>query len=325
MLIEVHRLLSFVMKHNFLIFNAEVYQQIQGTCMGTSSAVVFACLFMAILEQSWIEEFQSKLALFRRFIDDGFGIFIGTEDEAKSALLKYDSLHPNINIEYTTSTTSAIFLDLNLYIDSSNPTRIQVSCFQKSMNKYLYLPFSSFHDDRLKQNFVRGELIRYLRNNSQEGNFKQNKVSFFGRLRARGYPTDFLLPIFLGIKFSDRTSFLYPNRPAQNFISEQQPVLVQEKNLVSLKLNARRFFKNVWFDSIIPVNDNSEQACFLRRLPRPLILTKYPPNMRQHLIRSEFNGFQAKSKTFWSIFQRPKHMLNPFESLMDNPAKRFKQ
>jgi hypothetical protein len=325
-LLETHKLLSFVMKNNFLMFDNNVYQQTQGTCMGTPSAVVFACLFMTQLEKPWIDEFKDKLLLFQRFIDDGFGIFLGTEDETKSALQKFNSLHPNIKIESNTSLKSTIFLDLNIYINPDSPQKLQVACFQKSMNKYLYLPFTSYHNDSLKQNFIRGELIRYLRNCSEQTNFTSMKIAFFGRLRARGYPAEFLLPIFLKVQFEDRQTFLFSDKNENKFqFSDSQTILIQEKNLLSENLKLQNFFRSHWFQRLIPISDQTQEATFLRQLSQPRILTKYPPNLRQLLIRSEFNGFNLRPKTYWSALQQPKHLRNPLEDFMEPNAKKFKK
>jgi hypothetical protein len=321
---EIHKLLTFVMKNNFLMFDGSVYQQIQGTSMGTSSAPAFACLFMAQLEQTWIDEYSEKLLMYKRFIDDGFGVFLGTESETKTALEKFNNLHPNIKIDFNFSIKSVVFLDLNIYINPNFPNKLQVSCFQKLMNKYLYLPFTSYHNDSLKQNFIRGELIRYLRNCSEEENFKAIKIAFFGRLRARGYPSEFLLPIFLKIQFEDRKLFLSPKLEIKQQFSESQPILIQEKNPISENAQLHQFFRSHWFQRIIPVSDQSEEATFLRKLSRPRILTKYPPNLRQLLIRSEFNGFVRKPKSFWSALQQPKHLRNPFEDFMEPNPKKFK-
>jgi len=320
---DTHKLLSFVMKNNYLMFNSEVYHQIQGTCMGTPAAVVFACLFMAQLEQQWIDKFNSKLLLFNRFIDDGFGLFLGNEEETKLALEAYNSLHPNIKIEISVSQSSIPFLDLNLYIDPQNPTRLQVSCFQKEMNKYLYLPFTSYHDDKLKANFIRGELIRYLRNSTEEHNFVKLKNAFFSRLRSRGYPAEFLVPIFLSIHFSDRPRFMQTKSETLSF-SETQPILVLEKNPLTQSLPIKRFLQQNWFKTIIPPEKQSDVSNFLRSLSTPTILTKYPPNIRNLLIRSEFNGFKPKPKHFWRSLNQPKHMLNPMEIYFGPNSKRFK-
>jgi hypothetical protein len=312
---------KFVMHNTYLMFDNKVFKQIQGTAMGSSAAVAFACLFMADIEDPWIEKFQSKLLLFNRFIDDGFGVFLGTEDEAKLALTEYNQLHPKITIEFATSDSSVNFLDLTLYL-STDRKRIHARCFQKEMNKYLYLPFTSYHNNHLKRNFIRGDLIRYIRNCSEERYFDKLRANFFSRLRARGYPANFLFPIFLNVQYSQRQSFLQqsPNNSSESSFSNST-FLIMEKNQISSKLDFSSFFNNNWFTHTIPISDQSEEATFLKSLPKPIILTKYPPNIRQLLIRSELNGFTPKPKNRFQIYNSPKQLPDPLD---EHRQKRFK-
>ena len=75
---------------------------------------------------------------------------------------------------------------------------------QKPLNKYLYIPFESFHPASSKRAFIKGELMRYARNSSTQQAFVDTRELFWKRLRLRGYPFKFLLPLFRGVKYSNR-------------------------------------------------------------------------------------------------------------------------
>jgi hypothetical protein len=81
---------------------------------------------------------------------------------------------------------------------------------QKSMNLYLYIPFTSFHTEAMKRSFIQTELMRYIRNCSSREDYLELKRIFFQRLRDRGYPGSFLAPLFNSIFYSDRRYFLHP-------------------------------------------------------------------------------------------------------------------
>jgi hypothetical protein len=68
-------------------------------------------------------------------------------------------------------------------------------------------------------------------------------------------------------------------------------------------------------------SDQSEEAAFLKSLQTPTILTKYPPSIRQLLIRSEFNGFFPKPKNRFQIYNSPKQIPDPLD---EHRQKRFK-
>ena len=57
------------------------------------------------------------------------------------------------------------FLDLFLYRDGSSSV-LKFSTFQEPLNKYLYIPFESFHPYSGKKAFIKGEVMRYARNSS---------------------------------------------------------------------------------------------------------------------------------------------------------------
>ena len=80
---------------------------------------------------------------------------------------------------------------------------LQFSTFQKPPNKYLYIP-ESFHPSSNKKAFIKGELRRYVRNRFSFNSFYETRKKFWKRLRVRGYPYRFLLPLF-GVKYDTVT------------------------------------------------------------------------------------------------------------------------
>jgi hypothetical protein len=89
---------------------------------------------------------------------------------------------------------------------------LDVETYQKSLNKYLYLPFCSYHPVHCKKGFITSELKRYLIRSSDARSFASLRQSFFDRLRARGYPNRFLSPLFESVRFSERESLLQRQR-----------------------------------------------------------------------------------------------------------------
>ena len=78
-------------------------------------------------------------------------------------------------------------------------------------NKYLYIPFESFHPSSNKKAFIKGELMRYARNSSSFASFAETREKFWKRLRVRCYPLRFLLSLFRAIRYSDRKGWLEVN------------------------------------------------------------------------------------------------------------------
>jgi hypothetical protein len=277
-------MLELCLVNNFIRFDDQVFKQIQGTCMGTPSAVVFACLFMGTLERAWMEKHKSKLLLFKRFIDDGFGISLTDEKETQEILEEFNNLHPNIKINSVVSKCSVDFLDLTIYKDGN---KIRTKIFQKPLNAYLYLPFSSYHANHVKTGFIRGELIRYVRNCSLEKDFLKIRKDFYVRLLSRGYPSTFLLPIFQNIFFSQRTQFMETKNQNHN----NQITWVIPRNQFTNELCLPKFLNIHWFNSFPFPSEVAalKEIKWLVNQPPPTIALRYPPNIRRLLIHTEFN------------------------------------
>ena len=74
----VIELLQLVLRNSLMEYDGEYFQQIFGIIMGTP---ILANIYLALLEKELKEKQDKKLVwpvLFKRFIDDGFGIFEGT-------------------------------------------------------------------------------------------------------------------------------------------------------------------------------------------------------------------------------------------------------
>ena len=75
------------------------------------------------------------------------------------------------------------------------------------MNIFRLTPFIR---DTAKKAFIKGELIRYVKNSSSLKAFVKMKVLFWTRLRRRGYPPKVLQPIFELVQYSRRNVYLVP-------------------------------------------------------------------------------------------------------------------
>ena len=207
LLIQLARL---VFDNNYLSseFSPDIFHQVFGIAMGTPFAVTVANAFMFHHEKDIVEYYSQYLKLYKRFIDDIFAIWCGPKGTLLEFLNALNSKTDRIKLTYCISESSISFLDLFLYRDTSSNV-LQFSTFQKPLNKYLYIPFESFHPSSNKKAFIKGELMRYVRNSSSFNSFYETREKFWKRLRVRGYPFRFLLPLFREIRYSDRKKWLY--------------------------------------------------------------------------------------------------------------------
>ena len=139
--------------------------------MGTNVAPILANIYMARLEQILKEKckMDPKLkwpCLFKRFIDDGFGIMEGNKSDFEYWITEFNLLRETIKGD-----------DFFLF------GKLDISVFQKEENKYMYIPSKSGHQKHTIRNFILGELRRYVRICTQELSFVRVKNKFFRRLR----------------------------------------------------------------------------------------------------------------------------------------------
>ncbi|CAI5483630.1 unnamed protein product [Closterium sp. Yama58-4] len=216
-------MLGWVMRNSFVEFNGRTYHQVRGTAMGTPVAVYFAVLFMSRLDELLKEKWTGISPLYHaRYIDDGLIIWPGTRVELEAYLQTFNALDPDIRITWSISDRSIDFLDAVLFKGPRFKERgtLDFGTYQKPVNKYLYLPFASFHPRHCKESFIRAELRRYLLRSTSAATFLATKRSFFLRLRDRGYPPVFLHPIFKSVIFAHRSE-LFASTIANQALRQQ--------------------------------------------------------------------------------------------------------
>ena len=134
--------------------------------MGTPQAVTFAHTYLSMLEiecfdTCHLDPLFKPPSLYKRFVDDIIALF---DDEYSSNLFlsTYKKLRPlNITITHDTSLHSGIFMDIKLFKDSRFTAHnlFDTVIYQKSMNKYLYIPQFSAHT--IFSSIITAEVKRY--------------------------------------------------------------------------------------------------------------------------------------------------------------------
>lgn len=192
--------LKIVMENNIFQFDDTYWLQRQGTAMGTSCACTYATLYWGFYERLYIlPKWQHALPFLRRFIDDKFGIWHGTNTEWEN--FKTD-LNNCCNLRWTTEepTDEVTFLDLTIYIGKDQ--RLKTRTFQKPTNLHLYIPPTSAHPPGVLKSIIYGNLRRYWLQNNSTQDYIAIVKQFADRLIARGHNQDTIKGLF---KSSART------------------------------------------------------------------------------------------------------------------------
>ena len=229
-------LLEFVMNHSYLTYRDKVWHQVDGTAMGTACAPTYANIVVYMREKDVLRDMSQHIYLYRRFLDDVF-VYMAAP-AVKELQARLNGMHPKLRFDFVVDSQQASFLDLCISKGERfmREGRFDLSVHQKKMNLYLYIPYRSFHTEAMKKSFILTELMRYIRNSSSEASYYELRALFWQRLRDRGYPSAFLLPIFNGIFYSDRPFFLWPSA---ELLSCPQLQLAQPRSTSLLRRLAR--------------------------------------------------------------------------------------
>ena len=145
---SILKALDICLKNNFFKFNDRIFQQISGVGTGLKLAPPYACLGMGEYEKQVFNSPQPLLdlvLLWKRYIDDVFGLFKGSGEEFVNWL---NSLMPGV-VKFTAkiSYTQVEFLDLVVKIENGKlksdlfikPSNLQLCFFFFNPTLFYYL------------------------------------------------------------------------------------------------------------------------------------------------------------------------------------------
>jgi hypothetical protein len=189
--------LAEIMRSNIFQFGDTYWKQTRGCAMGTSAAVNYAYLYVGLLEvQRLLPRYQTCLPFFKRFIDDGIGVWLPPSNDhlAWDAFLRCLNQWGTLRWTCDGHVDSLIFLDLRISIGPKRHLTFQT--YQKPMNLYLYIPPGSAHPEKMLRSLIFGRLRAYWLQNTHPSDFYAMAVLLARRLMARGYSFPALKPLF---------------------------------------------------------------------------------------------------------------------------------
>ena len=175
-------------------------RQHKGIAMGMAPAPSIANLFVAIYEEAHITTFPStSLHFLRRFIDDGFGVWLRDPDpqQDETNWKTFQSIVNNMGLqwEFSNRSSDVTFMDLNIHLSEGG--RLHTSLYAKPMALHLYIPPTSCHAPGIATGLVFGHFYRLYQLCSRQDDIEQEMYLFFKRLLDRGYSLSQLVPLFI--------------------------------------------------------------------------------------------------------------------------------
>ena len=211
-------LFNIVLKCNVFSFDNSMYQQIQGTAMGTKMTSSYANLFKDRFERAFLAQEPILPLVWKRYIDDILCIWTGTRSQLDSFLDGLNKAHHSIKFTWSISDTQIQFLDLNIHKGQrfSQTNLLDLKTYFKPTNTFQYLHFASSHPRSVYKGLVKGEVIRFLRSNTHAPTFTNTICIFKKHLLHRKYPEDFIDRFLNRITHDLRPTYIPTLNPSPN-------------------------------------------------------------------------------------------------------------
>jgi len=190
--------LKLIMNHNVFQFGDTAWLQLSGTAMGAPPAPPYATASFGTHEETILDDFADNLLLYRRYIDDVFGIWIchpdpATNDQLWTQFRRYLNLWHGLEWTVSPLSLSVQFLDLVISIVDGS---VVCSLYQKPMNLHLYIPPRSAHPPGVLFGLIAGWIYRSFSLCTKRSDSNRNIRSLWKFLVARGYQPTLLRPLF---------------------------------------------------------------------------------------------------------------------------------
>lgn len=216
-----------VLDNNIFGFGDQNYIQREGVAIGSRLGKNFACSYMRKWDEALLEAPVTPL-FYKRFIDDGFGVWTGSETELEEFAAYANSIHDNIKVELRYDRKQIEFLDTLVKIEDGH---IYTDLFIKPSDKQLYLNSSSCHPPNTKKGLAYGLGLRIKRICEKEADYQRHRTSLKVQLRRRGYSGNLIETQLQKVDKLERSELL--QRSAKNDKNAKRvPLVVTYSNLL---------------------------------------------------------------------------------------------
>lgn len=191
---QLLELLEINLTRNDFEFNSEYFLQVKGTAMGKRFAPSYANIFMAKWEEGALAAWPIKPLHYYRFLDDIWGVWLGSEQDFKEFINHINQFHESIKVKYTLHPSEINFLDTITYKgkDFIHTRQLQTRVYFKDTDTHALLHKESFHPKHTFRGIVKSQLLRFHKICSRTKEFWQASNILFKSLRKRGYSRSFL-------------------------------------------------------------------------------------------------------------------------------------
>lgn len=206
------QLLLIIFNYNVFKYKNNYYKQVSGIAMGSCVGPTIANIVVYMLERSWL--YIHKPLVYKRYIDDIY-ILSCSPIDLNSLKSSFNELVLNIISE-----SNVVFLDLNIYIDSTF-NYIKTYLYTKPTQTFSYLKTNSNHNKTIFKNIPLSLFIRVRRICINYHYFLSASRKLISQLIQRGYSINYLISLMRNVANKNRNDLLpYKNKIDTNINSK---------------------------------------------------------------------------------------------------------
>ncbi len=190
----LRQLMLLVLTDNIFSFDSKIYRQKTGIAMGTKCAPALANLFLVVIEDRLFNKrnHQAKPLplLWRRYIDDVFGIWTEGQEALEEFKLSLNEAHHSLQFVLETDNDSIPFLDLVISKQEGflATGTLDLDLYRKPCDTLAPLPFHSAHPRHIFKGIFIGQVKRLIRNTNDITRYHLALNNTISAFRQRGYP-----------------------------------------------------------------------------------------------------------------------------------------
>ena len=240
----LHEMLTCVLETSFFCAHTgsgdiDLYQQTHGMSMGISVCTVVANIYVGNQLLPVFKRFQSLpwdtspcsdprrvpaghvgIIMAHGYIDDIIAVVDLPPEQLQLLLQDLNNANECLKLDITTSNDSVNYLDMTISKSSrwqsSNHLQLDLQPYEKPMNNYLYIPFSSCHPRSSLIGFIAAEARRFVIISSSLEAALAASERFAQRLLSRGYPIATIVKQLSKIKYSERLNYINSSTGTNN-------------------------------------------------------------------------------------------------------------
>ena len=186
---------QYILEESFVTYKGDSFKSKIGIPTGGCNSRQVADTFLQwLLFKKIIPNLKcwNKIPLWKRFIDDGLGIWTGTEREFHKFIKDLNDQSQKFGIKFPPKEVqfgkSVNFLDLNIYIDEEN--MIHHRLYTKPTDARSYLNPGSFHPPHIFDSIPFSQMLRVMKRSTKEETCKEDLNELKTDLMKSGYKNE---------------------------------------------------------------------------------------------------------------------------------------